>query len=372
MTPAAREDGLLRPGERQRDFPRLAHCAYLDTATKGVPPERAVAALGAETARWASGTADHSRWETAAEQARTRVAPLLGAHPHDVALLPSHVAAASTVAHGLPDATVLVPEAEYRSNLLPWTAGRERVRLIPSPATTETICTALDTGADLLALSSVQSLDGLRVDLARVVRHAHRRGTLVYVDASQSLGVDTALATCGADFIGAVAYKWLLGTRGAAFLMLRPEHHTRFAPLLSSPQSARDIAEGAHHGAHYRPFGDARRFDQPPAWLAWTGTAAALHTLTRYQAHAVEEHATTLAGHFRDAAAGIGLTPGPLDLPSPVVSLRHPAPRAALTALAGHRVRAAARPGTLRFAFHLYTTEADVERALTALHTTTA
>ncbi|MQA77139.1 MAG: aminotransferase class V-fold PLP-dependent enzyme [Streptosporangiales bacterium] len=359
---------MTAPGlaSRQAWFPALGdRRAYLDTATKGVPPAPAVEAVHDAVARWSSGTADHDEWDAAAESARGAVATILAARTYDVALVSSHVGAASTVARRHPDATVVVPAEEYRSNLLPWTLDRERVRLVPEPATTEAICAAVDEGADLVALSSMQSATGLRVDVPAVVAHAHTRGALVYVDASQSLGVDATLADSGADFVGAVAYKWLLGARGSAFLFVRPEHQTRFGPVLAGSPSASD---GAYYGAGHRLWDDARRFDQPNAWLTWVATAAGLAVLGTYRTADLDAHATGLATRLLDGIGGLGLRHGIVDLESAIVSVAHPDPVAAAAALAAGGIAVAARRGGLRVAFHLYNEEHDVERTLAALH----
>jgi len=363
---------MNRPGTaaRERAFPDLGDLAYLDTATTGVPPAQAAAALRAAVVEWAGGRADHTAWEAAAEEARGLAARLVGMAAHDVALLPSHVAAAATVAHAWPDARVVVPEVEFRANLLPWLAGRDRtrVRLVPPPATTEALCAAVDAGAELVAVSSVQSADGLRVDLPRLVEHAHCRGVLVHVDASQSLGVDATLPRCGADFIAAVGYKWLLGARGTAFLAVRPEHQRRIAPVLTGPESA---ADGRIYGAEYRLRDDARRFDQPLAWQAWVATAASLRHLLSYDQVELERHATGLAERFVDGVHAHGLATAHAEVPSPIVSVVHPDPRAAVERLREAGVRAAPRDGSIRFAFHLYNTDHDVDRAVAAVTAST-
>lgn len=358
----------LGSATRHAWFPDLGDRAYLDTATKAVPPVPAAEAVRTALAEASSGGGDYVAWEAAAQAARAAVGALLGADAHDVALVSSHAAAATTVARNLPDATVVVPAEEYRSNLMPWILGRARVRLVPEPATTEAICAAVDGGADLVALSSVQSATGLRVDVPAVVAHAHSRDTLVYVDASQSLGVDATLAGSGADFVGAVAYKWLLGIRGAGFLHVRKEHHARFGPVLAGPSAADD---GSVYGADFRLWDDARRFDQPLAWLPWVATAAGLGVLAGFRTADLDAHATGLAARLRDGLGGIGLGHGRVDRESAIVSVTHPDPGAAAAALAAANVAAAVRGGGLRVAFHLYNDDHDVERTLAALHTAT-
>lgn len=359
------EQCALGETARERYFPELGGLAYLNTATMAAPPAEAVAALREQVAQWAAGKAGFDLWEDLAEEARGLVAPLLGVEARDVALMPSQVAAASSIARALPAARVVVPEQEFRSNLIPWLHRREDVRLVPSPATTEAICATVDAvRPDLVAVSSVQSADGLRVDLPGLVRHAHERGALVYVDASQSLGVDAALAECDADFIGSVTYKWPLGARGAAFLAIASRHRGRFQPIVAGPGSATDSVDDVHYGAEYTLWDDARRFDQPQAWLPWVATAAGLRLITGYRPADLDAHATGLAARFREEAAKLGLAPAPVDVPSAIVSVAHDDPQAAVARLAAAGVQAAARSTGVRFAFHLYNGESDVDRAL--------
>lgn len=359
----------MTPGRATRDeyFPDLeGH--YLDSATQGVGPRGAAEAMMRATEEWARGTADHMRWEAEGELARERAAALLGVRPTDVALVASHVMAATVIARAFPEATAVVPEQEYRANLLPWTQSRHpsRARIVAAPATTQRLIDAIDDDVDLVAVSSVQSADGLRVDLPRVVDHAHRHGALVYVDASQSLGVDAALVESGADVIAAVGYKWLLGPRGVCYLMVRPGLRERVAPLLDSPESARDAR---HYGTDYQPWPDTRRFDQPPAWPALVGATAGLDLLSGFPTSVLDAHAVELGGRMRDGLAAAGIAAAPEDRPSPIIAVPDDSPEDTVAGLAAMGVRAAARAHLVRFAFHLFNDNTDVDTALHALTT---
>ncbi len=363
---------MTQPGAtvRDRSFAALGDLAYLDTATKGVLPSATAEKLAEATSQWAAGVADHSAWEAAAEEAREMCARHVGLSPDDVALVPSHVTAASMVARAWPDASVVVPEEEYRANLLPWISDRRDVRTVASPAATDVLCEAVDHETDLVAVSSIQSADGFRIDLQRLVEHAHSCGALVYVDASQSLGIDARLAGSGADFIAAVGYKWLLGGRGTAFLAVRPDQQRRFAPALLAPESSADIVDGVAYGSSYRLWDNARRFDQPQAWLDWVATATSMQLLSTFETAELDSYTTGLAQHFSGAVRGLGFDTAPSDVPSPIVAVHHPEPAALVDRLRASGVRAAARAGMIRFAFHLYNTESDVERVLIALRAT--
>lgn len=363
---------MNQPGAMVRDgsFGALGDLAYLDTATKGVLPSATAEKLALATSQWAAGAADHSAWEASAEEAREMCARLVGLSPDDIALVPSHVTAASMIARAWPEASVVVPEEEYRANLLPWISDRRDVRTVASPATTDVLCEAIEHETDLVAVSSVQSANGFRVDLPRLVEHAHSCGALVYVDASQSLGIDARLAGSGADFIAAVGYKWLLGGRGTAFLAVRPDRQRRFTPALLAPESSADIVDGAAYGPDYRLWDNARRFDQPQSWLDWVATATSMQLLATFETAELESYTTGLAHDFTEAVCGLGFDTAPSDVPSPIVAVHHSEPAVVVDRLRAFGIRAAARAGIIRFAFHLYNTESDVERVLDALRAT--
>jgi selenocysteine lyase/cysteine desulfurase len=350
-------------------FPAIGDLTYLNTAASGIPPQASVATLTEEAAKWAASGADNAGWDARIETARELAAGLLKVSPTSVAHVSSHALAASMIARQLPDANVVIPAGEFRSNLLPWVTTRsaERVRLVPDPATTDRVCAAIDAGTDVVALASVQSADGLRVDLRQVVARAREVGALVYVDASQSFGVDTTLSEIGADFVGAVGYKWILGARGASYLMVAPEHHERFAPWVASPEVAVDYPAGAYYGADFEAWTDARRFDQPPAWLCWTVAAPSLRLVTEYGVAALEAHGVALATRFRESIEALGLRTGALDVPSTFVTVPHPDASRIARELLVDRIKIAARGGGMRFSFHLYNDESDVDRAVAAV-----
>jgi selenocysteine lyase/cysteine desulfurase len=87
------------------------------------------------------------------------------------------------------------------------------------------------------------------------------------------------------------------------------------------------------------------------------GAAPALELIAAVGVDAIRRHDVGLADRFR---AGLALPPGA----SAIVSVELPG---AEERLAAAGVRAAVRGGRLRASFHLYTTEADVDRAVEAL-----
>ena len=280
------------------------------------------------------------------------------------------VSAAATVAVQLRPGRIVVANCEYRSNLLPWLAqrtfGRE-VDVLEGDNLSEQIMEKIDGDTALVAISSVQSADGARVNLDRIVARAHDEEVLVFVDATQSLGVvEFDVTSVPADFVAAAGYKWLLGGRGTGYLYVRPEIQQTLRPVLASPMSASDVLDGLYYGGPYTPFDDARRFDQSLAWLSWVAARPAAELLAYVGASNLERHALSLASRFHCGCAELDceVKLASTDLPSPIASLDVPNPQRLQQELRRHQIMTTVRPTGVRFGFHLYNDESHVDRAL--------
>jgi selenocysteine lyase/cysteine desulfurase len=107
----------------------------------------------------------------------------------------------------------------------------------------------------------------------------------------------------------------------------------------------------------------ARRFDVSPAWFSWVAQTGALELLEQVGIEAIHDHDVGLANRFR---TGLGLPAGD----SAIVSI--PPSEGDADRLTAAGVMFADHGDLLRFSFHLYTTERDVDRALSALGRTPA
>jgi selenocysteine lyase/cysteine desulfurase len=101
----------------------------------------------------------------------------------------------------------------------------------------------------------------------------------------------------------------------------------------------------------------AQRFDSSPAWFSVSGASVSLAWLASLDRAAVEAHTLGLANRLR---AELQLDASE----SAIVSF--PA-GSATDALQRAGIRAAVRAGATRVAFHLYNTDADLDRLLDAL-----
>lgn len=331
------------------------HPGWLNTASYGLPPRAAWDELQAALGDWRSGRVSWEGWGEATERARTAFAGLIGAAPSEVAVGATVSQLVGLFAHSLPSgARVLAPGIEFTSNLFPYLVHEDRGVTVETVPTGE-LLGRIDERVDVVALSVVQSATGEVADLAAVSERARAVGALVAVDATQAVGWLPVDAT-HVDVLACAAYKWLCSPRGSAFLYVAADLQDRITPLAAGWYAGADIHE-SYYGPPLRLAVDARRFDVSPAWHAWVGTAPAIELIADVGVDAINAHDVGLANRFR---AGLGLPAGD----SAIVSAHVPD---ADRKLAAAGIRAASRAGSLRAAFHLYSTDDDVDTALAAL-----
>ena len=106
--------------------PALGAKAWLKTPSVGPAAAPVLAALRAAVDRWEQGELDLRTWDPEAQETRALFARMLGADASQIALTTSVAQAAATVVALVPRGRVVVGENEYRSNLFPWLALRER------------------------------------------------------------------------------------------------------------------------------------------------------------------------------------------------------------------------------------------------------
>ncbi|MEU5912067.1 aminotransferase class V-fold PLP-dependent enzyme [Micromonospora sp. NPDC047527] len=328
---------------------------WLNTASYGLPPEPAWTALQEAMAAWRIGGTSWEGWGDAVHRSRSAFAGLIAVPDTDVAVGVTVSQLLAPVAAALPEgATVVVPDVEFTSNLFPWLVQEDRgvtVRTVPA----EGLADAIDADTDLVAFSLVQSADGSVAAYDEIVAAARAHDALVVVDATQACGWLPFDGSC-ADVVVVGGYKWLMAPRGTAYAYLAPGLRDRLRPDAAGWYAGRD-PHASYYGPPLRLADDARRFDISPAWFSWIGAAPALELIAEIGVPVIQAHDVALANRF---LTGLGRPPGD----SAIVTVDVPG---AEERLAAAGIRAAVRAGRVRASFHVYSTEADVDEALTAL-----
>jgi selenocysteine lyase/cysteine desulfurase len=310
-------------------------------------------------------------WSGSPERARLAFAGWLGVAADDVALMNSVAEATATVARGIPQGVVVVGANEFRSNLFGWQQldpSRNPLRLVGQTGTSidqDALLAAIDAGTALVAVSSVLSFDGQRVDLEKLREATDAVGARLFVDATQSLGVlDCSFDDLRPDYLAVHGYKWMLAPRGAAWLVVRPELQDELHPIAPGWTSNED--HGFFGGQLERGSG-VRRLDSSPAWPSWIGAVAALEVLGSTDRTEVEAHCTGLARTFRQRLIDSGIEVVGPDTSSHIALARPRSVVGTAAALTSGRLRATMLGPYLRAGFHYFNNLADVDVAIDAL-----
>ncbi|MER6722833.1 aminotransferase class V-fold PLP-dependent enzyme [Streptomyces halstedii] len=344
---------------RAAEFASGGATAYLATASCGLLPRRAVEAVTALAERNATGSRGGAGSFDAVDRARAGFARIAGVDPGRVATGGSVAVHVALVAASLPaGAEVLAPEGEFSSVVSPFAVrGDLRTRYVPLAGLAE----AVRPETALVALSAAQSSDGRVADLDAVRAAAAAHGARTLLDASQSAGW-LPLDAGAYDYTVTGAFKFLMCPRGTSFLTVTEEAQETLPVLYAGWLSAED-RWNSNYGPVRRLAAGARRYDEPVAFLAYHGAEHSLALVAEAGVDALYEHATGLAARFREGLGALGhpAVPGTSAIVAvPGLGAREPE-------LADAGVLVSNRAGNLRAAFHLYNTEADVDRALEVL-----
>lgn len=226
----------------RQEMPISRQWAYFDNAAVAPicsPAQKAIEHWCRQTAY--DGDTVWGKWCQGMEQTRRLAATLIGAEADEIALVPNTTTGICLVAEGYPwkdGDNVVLPANEFPTNLYPWLNLESRgvqTRRVPVDGVQvdlDRIAEACDSRTRIISLSWVGYATGWRIDIERLVRMAHDKGILVFLDAIQGLGVfPLDVRRTPVDFLAADGHKWLLGPEGAGIFYVRRDHLDLLRPL---------------------------------------------------------------------------------------------------------------------------------------------
>jgi len=355
------------------EFPSLSEWTYLNTATFGQMPRRAAEAVARHFARRdALACSDFIRWFDDADRIRGRIAQFIHCRPEDVAFIQNASAGLSLLLGGLAwkagDQIVTLEDEFPNHYYYPSHLGGCGVEFVETPW--ERFYDALTPRTRLVAISTVNYSTGFRPPLEEIAPELRRRGILLYLDGTQSLGaLEFDVSQIQPDLFSVDAYKWLLTPNGASFMYVSPALRARLAPAVIGWRSDRNWRnhENLHHGAP-QFAAEAEKYEggMLPFGLLYAMDAV-IEMIQAIGPHRIEERVMSLAAQTREVlrSAGADLLSdrGP-HYDSPIVTARfegRDAPEIARQ-LQARKVLVTARHGNLRVSPHFYNNEADLER----------
>lgn len=374
-------------------FPGAGKSTYLSTCTRGLLPRPAREAVDAHLTDLETGQTDKEGLFKTVESTRAGFARLISAEADEIALTKNVSEGLNIIAASIDwasgDNIVVCLAMEHPNNVYPWLNQRERagveVRIVPDRdghVDAERLIDAMDDRTRLVTLPTVSFSPGFRTDVATVGEVCRARGVFLMVDAVQSVGIlDTDVDALGIDGLAVSTQKGLCGLYGLGFLYcrnawadrLKPAHLARFGVDLGEQHEAYTGSD------NYRLMPGARRFDlgnyNYPAAAVAEQTLAILNGVGT---KAIEAHVIGLTTRLINGLMECGLPvaggpPGPHT--TSIISIGHLGAGGhdttdddKIASLSGHLTKGdvvhSIRRGMVRLAFHLYNTDADVDRVL--------
>jgi isopenicillin-N epimerase len=324
------------------------------------------------------------RIEALKEDARSRLARQLGVSADELAIVRNTSEANNIIVQGLPLAAgdeVLLWDQNHPSNGVAWDVQAARfgctVRRLSVPAGSGSIDEVVDLFVEattaktkVVSFTHISNVSGFRLPAMEICSALRQRGDLyIHVDGAQTWGIcDVDLRKLDCDSFSASAHKWFMGPREVGLLYVRAPHVERLWPNCVSVPWGAEMAPSVAGARKFEAFGQ-----RDDASIAALGDAVGFHEAQTPAA--IERRATALAARLRDGLTDLGVplvSPSRADFHSNVLVVSAPAENGKLLVErilhdAGIIVAAV---GGLRFAPHVYNTEAHIDRAIEAVAAT--
>lgn len=359
-------------------FSGLDRSAWFFSGAESPPYRGAENAVNQYLANRSLAGVGRDRNERTADSLKRNLAALLQAEADQIALVSNSSEAISQIAAALqlqPGDNVVINTLEFPSGVLPWLLhadGGVEVRTVEHrdwEVPVEEILARVDGRTRVVMTSHVSYMSGARLDYQRLYANLKGTGTLLLLDATQSLGV-VPVDVNHADIVVCSSYKWLLGLHGLGILALNP---ARTGDLMPRFAGWRSVAEmfGPDRFSSFQPFPDARRFELGyPNFPTIYAMEASTRLLLEVGIEKIEQHVLTLGGLLMQRL---------LELDFEVMTPADPQRRAgniAAVCREGARIAEALQAegiylwggdGRFRASVHLFNDSADVDRLMEAL-----
>ena len=238
------------------DFPILERTTYMISNSLGAMPRSVYREMQAYCDAWSQRGVrawEEGWWEMAVDVG-DKLAPLIGAAPHEISLHQNVTLIQAIISSCFdfrgPRNKVVLTDLEFPSIQYFYYEQRRngaRVELVrhddPVRLNLEAFLAAIDETTLLVPISQVLFRSAYIVDAQAVIEKAHRVGAHVVLDLFQAAGtISVDVRRLGADFAVGGVLKWLCGGPGVGYLYVREDLRAKLAPAI------------AGWSAHKRPF----------------------------------------------------------------------------------------------------------------------
>jgi selenocysteine lyase/cysteine desulfurase len=356
------------------EFPILQRKVYLNSCSLGPLSRRSMAGLARFQELWNEHGAQawYSLWMGEIASLRSKVAQILGAQPHEIAIAPNVSVALGEIASGLDldeGKKVVLADLDFPTLAYQWLARRKTQAVFaksPDRMTfpVDSFAPLLDQDTSLVATSRVFFLSGYIQDVGKLAQVAHANGTLLLVDDYQGTGqIPIDVKQLDLDFLVTGTLKWLMGGPGLAFIYVNERHIERLRPTITGWFAARDQFQ--FDTTHFEYKDDAARLEAgTPAMAPIFAANAALDMVLEIGVERIRERTRFLSDDLiRRCQEKSWPIRSPLDsaVRSSIVMLGLERPDELVQGLSARGIIVDYRPGLLRISPHFYNTVEENE-----------
>ena len=359
-------------------FPHLENLAHLASCSQGALSRELHYSMADMTRSLHLQGAPWGEWMGEVEKLRELFASYINTTPDHIAIIPTASAGAYQTASAFnwQDASLLTSALEFPSVGQVFQAQKSNGAAIEfiddrdAALDASTWADLMDESTKLVSVPLVSYHNGARPDVAGIIVEARRRGIATFVDAYQGAGVvpiDVQELDC--DYLVAGALKYLLGLGGVAFLYVKNVDLAERVPEFTGWFGREDPFSFNPEDTSYPQA--ARRFEGgTPSVPAVYASLAGLRLVDSVDPQQGFAHVMKLREYFCEEISKIGITisqPDDQQRHGPQVAVRLSDPDAAAAQMAEDGIITAPRNDVLRMSLHYYSTEHDIDRAVSAL-----
>ncbi len=382
--PQPERDGRIRPPYDiqmwRKQFPIMENSIHLANCSQSPQSLRVRSTIDSYLENWNEMGMNWEEWMEAVDESKAEFAKLINANTSEIAMHSSVSQSTYAIAGALDYSgrrnKVVVTEAEFPTVVHVWTACQrlgfdlEFVPVVNGEIDLAAYEKIIDERTLITNIPQVYYQNGFKQDIATICEIAHKKGSLLYVDAYQCLGTDPVdVKAMDIDILSTGNLKYLLGLPGSAYMYVKKELVPYMKPMATGWFGQENpFAFDIHH---FQYASDSRRFDAgtPSIITAYTAKAG-MEIINEVGVANIKTWIDELSRYTLQELEKRGFeTTSPKDISKkgPTTAIVVSDPHSIEAKLKKLGIVASARGPILRYAPHFFITHEDIDRALDAL-----
>jgi selenocysteine lyase/cysteine desulfurase len=361
-------------------FPILERAVHLANCSQSPQSLRVRKAIDGYLDDWKENGMNWEKWMADVYASKEEFARLINCRSGEVSVHGSASQAITSVASSFDYSRkrnkVVATEADFPTVIFIWKAclrlgvDLEIVPVVKGEIEPASYERAIDERTLITCVPQVYYQNGFKQDIARIAEIAHKKGSLIFVDAYQALGTEPVdVKAMDIDILVSGNLKYLLGMPGSAYLYVKEEFIPGMKPTATGWFGQEDpFAFNIHD---FRYAGDARRFDTgTPIVVAACAAREGMRIINEVGVAKIKPWIDDLSRHALREIPRRGFdTTSPRDIAKKgaITSILVPSPQVVETELKKRGILVSARGPVIRLAHHFFVTPEDIDRALDTL-----